>query len=299
MTHKSKTCIKCKIRKILSKFYTYKNGRSLNQCKACNYLKTQEWANKNKLYINQKQKARRKKMAENPKYVKNMKKYKREYYLKNKEKIIKRSASYYHNPENIEKIKTKAARYRMTHKEEQAKFNKKRNVLYKRSIKYREKRNAWAKNNPEKATLIYARARIKRKHKLIQASSGEVFPEEHKKFLMELDLFDGKNFIDYVTQKRLTKKTLSFDHVIPISRGGLNIIQNILPMNRRLNSSKNNKLLDEWDFPNKNFTEKVSAYLKLLSAESSSIKPLRLRMPSRPLSSPQSHPARRPDFLLN
>ena len=44
----------------------------------------------------------------------------------------------------------------------------------------------------------------------------------------------------------LSKKTRSVDHIVPISTGGDNMIWNMVPMTRSLNSSKRDKDMLEW-----------------------------------------------------
>jgi 5-methylcytosine-specific restriction endonuclease McrA len=39
------------------------------------------------------------------------------------------------------------------------------------------------------------------------------------------------------------------DHIVPISRGGLNHPQNLVPACRSCNASKGNRLVSEWDGP--------------------------------------------------
>lgn len=46
----------------------------------------------------------------------------------------------------------------------------------------------------------------------------------------------------------LTSKTICFDHVVPITRGGHHTADNLTPSCKSCNSSKSNKLLSEW-FP--------------------------------------------------
>ena len=46
--------------------------------------------------------------------------------------------------------------------------------------------------------------------------------------------------------KRLTDKTRSVDHIIPLNSGGDNMIWNCVPMTRSLNSSKQDKDMLEW-----------------------------------------------------
>lgn len=46
--------------------------------------------------------------------------------------------------------------------------------------------------------------------------------------------------------ERLTKKTRSIDHIVPLNSGGDNMIWNLVPMTRSLNSSKHDKDMLEW-----------------------------------------------------
>ena len=134
----------------------------------------------------------------------------------------------------------------------------------------RDRRNGkiWELKNPEKAAQKSARSRLRRRENLLNEGREEISKKSHKNFLTDLGLYDGEYFYCYVTQERLIKGTLSFDHVIPISKGGPNKKENLLPMNLKLNISKQNKFLDEWDYEGKNFTETVANYLKTLNFDS-------------------------------
>lgn len=54
----------------------------------------------------------------------------------------------------------------------------------------------------------------------------------------------------------LTEETSSLDHVIPLSRGGSDRPQNVVPSCKRCNSAKGNKTIPEWRL--RNVLEKVS-----------------------------------------
>lgn len=56
---------------------------------------------------------------------------------------------------------------------------------------------------------------------------------------------------------------LSLDHVLPMSRGGQNIMENVLPAHRRCNQSRSDMTLEEFDiWLNKIYVSRRSAYGK-------------------------------------
>jgi 5-methylcytosine-specific restriction endonuclease McrA len=64
-----------------------------------------------------------------------------------------------------------------------------------------------------------------------------------KEWVALLKQFDFKCFYCHV---ELTKKTRTIDHKLPISRGGTNEIENLVPACRRCNLSKNSKTAEEF-----------------------------------------------------
>lgn len=49
-----------------------------------------------------------------------------------------------------------------------------------------------------------------------------------------------------------SKNSIQADHVIPISKGGVHSVGNLVPACRKCNQSKSNKLLSQWKRDNKN-----------------------------------------------
>lgn len=104
----------------------------------------------------------------------------------------------------------------------------------------------WAKNNPEKRVVI--RARWNKKNRT------------HKNFLNRLYLYRKKNAQGTVSLEEikelcskhpicpycLMKKPNTIDHVKPLSKGGTNDIENMLPACVSCNSKKGAKTIAKW-----------------------------------------------------
>lgn len=82
-------------------------------------------------------------------------------------------------------------------------------------------------------------ANNKRRHKKEAQGTG-VTPDQ---WLEMMQYFD---FRCAYTGERLTDKTRSGDHVVPLDAGGDDMVWNMVPMLRNLNSSKNSKDMLEW-----------------------------------------------------
>lgn len=112
----------------------------------------------------------------------------------------------------------------------------KKNSVSKNPEKYRNiKKRFWERNKPK--WNIYATERRARILKAIGSFSKAEW--------------DG--LLEYYGNKCLrcsTNKRLEADHVIPLSRGGKNSIDNIQPLCRTCNSSKGTKILDFREFGN-------------------------------------------------
>ena len=61
-----------------------------------------------------------------------------------------------------------------------------------------------------------------------------------------------------------TKKNRSIDHIVPLVKGGEHEVWNCVPMDRSLNSSKQDKDLEEWypqqDFYNEDRLNKINEW---------------------------------------
>jgi len=141
--------------------------------------------------------------------------YLREYYWKNREKILKR------NRENENK-KVASRKYREENKEYTSQYQKE-----------------WQKNNPEKVRYYYKignhRRRAILKNKELGNHSKEEWEELKKKYNHTCQICGKKEPFDNQVYRFLTE-----DHIIPLSKGGMNTIENIQPLCLSCNSRKSN-----------------------------------------------------------
>lgn len=135
-----------------------------------------------------------------------------------------------HTPKAIERRK----RYKKSLKGKLAiqRYDKKRDKNKQRFFTKR-----WIKNNPEKVAE-YKRARRKR----LQSVFRNLTPDDWKTIIEQ---FDYRCVYCNKTGK------LTLDHIIPISRGGDHTKDNVAPACVHCNSSKGNKMIDEWTNGNK------------------------------------------------
>ena len=126
----------------------------------------------------------------------------KDYYLKNKHKIVVKKKEYYNN-----------------HKE----------IIISRITK-------WNKNNPDKRVkyMVVVNA-VRRGRKL--ANGGSFTAKEWKDLIVK---HNNKCYYCGCTGK------LTIDHFIPLSKGGTNSINNIVPACGVCNTLKGNKLPEQW-----------------------------------------------------
>ena len=172
----------------------------------------------------------------------------RENYANNpefKKKVVERSREYLAN--NREKNKIQCIEYYNNHKEEAKEASRK----WSRENKEKERllKKEWAKNNPERRKAISKKhastekgkfsARMGQyRRKLRMKNKGSFTLEEWdqlKQSFYNLCLKCGKSEVEV---------KLFADHVVPISKGGLNIISNIQPLCNSCNIRKSSKIED-------------------------------------------------------
>jgi 5-methylcytosine-specific restriction endonuclease McrA len=166
--------------------------------------------------------------------------YNREYYLKNRERIIARSKAY--SEANREQVRAKGRQRALRDKEKNNERAKQWYLANKELMKARAV--AWKKANPDKVranTRDYAT----RKRKALGSFSTKDYIKLLNRYL-GLCAYCGVN------------KANSIDHVLPLSRGGTNYIGNILPACGSCNYSKGPRTLVEWRYGKKLCTREVA-----------------------------------------
>lgn len=138
----------------------------------------------------------------------------KKYYLKNRTEKLIYNKKYYSIPENAENNRRYKAIY----------FQKNKKKIYKYRTLNKIKVAKWDKIQ-----------RIKRDKRI---KKGYIDPEV---WFNLLEYFEGH--CAYCKKKR----KLEMDHIKPLSKGGKHDDLNILPVCRKCNASKGNKLLEEWN----------------------------------------------------
>ena len=202
-------CRRCGVEKPLSRFSKAKNclyGRT-HICLDCKNLEAKEWRLKN------------------PEKAKEVKK-------KNREK-------------NIEKITEYERAYREANRDI---INAKGREKYRTSPKRRNRYKHYYASNREKE--------LERNKKWVQSNSGYQAIRNQKRRANvlgnggNLSLDDWRkikekyNFVCLCCGKREPEVVLTIDHVIPVSKGGMNDVTNIQPLCLPCNSRKNDKIID-------------------------------------------------------
>lgn len=162
-----------------------------------------------------------------------------EYRQKNKKKIKrqvkeweKRNPNYYRDwsRKNKTKVLLRNKKWRDNNKEKVHQItlnNKKRNKK-----RFKEYNSEWSKKNPNKIAIY----NNKRRCYLI---NGNFIEEEWEKIKKKY------NYICQICKKQEPEIKLTIDHIIPLSKGGLNIKENIQPLCKSCNSSKKDKILNK------------------------------------------------------
>ena len=251
-------------------FYKAKAGKYAlaTQCKECRNKKNKQWyeANKDKIAKQHKQ------------YYENNKdktaEYNKQYREANKEKIAEQRKQYYQD--NKEKIAERNKQYCQNNKEKIAEKNKRWYEANREKIdeyrednkeKIAEQKKQWYEANKEKEHERQKRYREANKEKIAeynkqyrQSPQGQVvsFNRQQRRRIKEEQQGDGitkdqwqemMSFFDWkcaYSGETLSKDNRSIDHIVPLNSNGDNMIWNMVPMLRSLNSSKNTKDMLEW-----------------------------------------------------
>tara|TARA_B110000977_G_C10918693_1_gene432214 strand:- start:102 stop:731 length:630 start_codon:yes stop_codon:yes gene_type:complete len=206
MTHHApnlvKLCIRCN-KEI--------DGKHLSYCKSCNNKRAAEYQRNNKEQIREQ---------------------KKEYYQNNKEQIKEQKKEYHQN--NKEQIKE----YYQNNKEkilEQRKEYRENNKEY-----YKEYKKEYRKKNPHKG-----REYKRKRRALKQANVHEPYTEDQVLKLYGTDCHICQEEIDLSANRSAGapgwERALHIDHVIPLSQGGPDTLENVKPAHGLCNLQKADK----------------------------------------------------------
>ena len=218
-----KPCIVCN-KEIDGKHYSY--------CKACSNKRNAEYQQNNPEKIKERKKEhyqnnKEKILEQHKEYRQNNKeklnKQKKEHYQNNKEKINKRHKEYRQN--NKEKIKEQKKEYLQNNKEY-----------------FKEYKKEYHKNNPHKV-----REASRKRRALEKANIHEPYSEDQVLKLYGSVCHICKEEID-LSANRSTgasgwEQGLHLDHVIPISKGGADTLENVKPAHGLCNLQKSASIL--------------------------------------------------------
>jgi 5-methylcytosine-specific restriction endonuclease McrA len=206
-----------------------------------NYLKAyqKEWREKNKEY---------KKKKDKEYAIKNKEKianYKKEYYLKNKKRILERNKEYQkkYRIENKEKLlkwnREYSKQYAKDNPEKVKNCTKKWKLDNKKHIREYAKQYNKMWNQTEKGQTKIQRDSAKRRARE-REMINTLTSEEWLQILEDYDYRCAYCVCEFDEDNLPTR-----DHVIPISKGGHNIKENVVPACKSCNSKKRDKIIEE------------------------------------------------------
>lgn len=144
-----------------------------------------------------------------------VRKVQREYYKKNKERIIKRVKEY--QGQHVVAVKGYKQKYADNNKDKKAAYRK----LYRSTAKGKLRNTQYT---------------LRRKREISRTPENIRLTIKQWEFI--LSLFDNKCACCFAETK------LTIDHIMPISKGGLDIITNVQPLCPSCNSKKHAKYID-------------------------------------------------------
>lgn len=211
MMKESKVCTMCGISKPLGDFPKeprMADGRR-NQCKRCRDLRKREQiANSPELQRKAKERSARYYREHQEETIAKVRAYAQE----NRDKILEKSKEYWHTKVNKEAYNARRQESRTKRYREDAEFREKRKREGRHSAKTRKAR--------------------------LRGSEGSYSLREWE------DLCEKYNYTCLRCGASGSDVCLTIDHVIPVSKGGSNTIDNLQPLCGSCNSKKNNKYID-------------------------------------------------------
>ena len=162
---------------------------------------------------------------------------KKQYYENNKDKILEQRKQHYED--NKEMILEYQKQYRENNREKVAERKKQYYEANKDKIaEYKKQHDKQYYQTPQGQVARF-NGRQRRRAKEEQQGAGITKDQ----WLEMMNFFDWKCAY---SGERLTNNTRSVDHIVPLNNNGDNMVWNMVPMTRSLNSSKKAKDMLEW-----------------------------------------------------
>lgn len=214
-------CRKCQSEKDLSHFRRTSCGRYWDRiCRSCRSVQSRNWR---KNHFEQSRalarKHAKKYASANPEKIKSQW---QAYYAKNADRLRnRRKEKYWQQPE---RERLNARRWAEEHREH---HRAKARIWYQNNkFKKRATKSAWAQANPERIKL-YKRQDYGRRKAAKHGTTSEKFS------LLDILKRDGQKC--HICEKSVARKDISFDHLIPLSRGGGHSRNNVAVAHLRCN----------------------------------------------------------------
>lgn len=174
-------------------------------------------------------------------YKKTVEKYKptrEKYKVENRDKILAQKHKKY--DENRETLLEKLKEYHRTHKESENKYREK-NKLY-----LLQKAKEWAIKNKDRVNARMRKWRAENKDKVSVQKNNRRSREKRGRITNEewaqvLEKYGNKCLC---CGKSNSEARITMDHVLPLDKGGLNVIENVQPLCKSCNSKKHTKHID-------------------------------------------------------
>lgn len=219
-----KQCKRCDEVKLLVEFPKHRTtiDGHLNVCKSCKKQYMKSWREQNHEHLLKSYKEYREANADK----------RRAYREANRERRLAYNAAY--REANRERRLAYNAAYREVNRERVRLRNRidRRERYAANPEPYRQKAREWAKNNVEKVRALYHRRRARQK------AGGSFTVAEWRALKKQY------HYTCLCCHRQEPEIKLAIDHIVPLSRGGKNTIDNLQPLCSSCNSRKYNKTID-------------------------------------------------------